>query len=392
MTASSDRYDVVVVGARCAGASTGMLLAQRGLRVLVVDSGRYGTDTLSTHALMRGAVFQLGRWGILDKIKVSGTPAVRSASFYYGDEAVHVPIKPGDGVDSLYAPRRILLDALMVDAARSAGAEVVYETRLIDLVHSPEGRVRGVVVLNAKGQREQIEAGIVIGADGIKSTMARLVGAEICHRGHHSASVIFAYWSGLEVEGYHWHFGAGAAGGAIPTTGGLTCVFAGVPERRFHQQFAGDVAAGYHRLLDECAPWLGAAVRQGQREGNFRGFPGRLGFMRRCAGKGWALVGDAGYFRDPIIAHGITDAFRDAELLSRAVGEGTEEALADYECNRDALSLGLFRISDEVASFDWTFEELKEKHLKLNKEMKRGMEALLHILDLGATGVLAPRQ
>jgi menaquinone-9 beta-reductase len=381
MIATSARYDAVVVGARCAGASTGMLLAQRGLRVLVADSGRYGTDTLSTHALMRGAVLQLGRWGILEKIEAAGTPAVRSASFYYGDEAIHVPVKPADGIEALYAPRRTLLDGLLVDAARAAGAEVLHETRLIELMRSPEGRVRGVVVLNSRGERQEIGAGVVIGADGLKSTVARLVEAEPRHFGRHSGTVIFAYWSGLGIEGYHWHFCLGTAAGAIPTDGGLTCVFAGVPERRFREEFGGDVAAGYHRLLDECAPGLGMALKQGRREGNFRGFAGRLGYIRQCAGKGWALVGDAGYFRDPIIAHGITDAFRDAVLLSRAVAEGTDTALAEYECGRDELSLNFFRTSDEIASFNWTFEELKEKHLALHKEMKREVEVLLQIGD-----------
>ena len=117
-----ERYDAVIVGARCAGAATAMLLARAGLRVLVVDREAYGRDTLSTHALMRGAVHQLHRWGLLDAVKASGAPAVRSSTFYYGDEAVRVPIKPRAGVDALYAPRRTVLDALLVDAAPASDA------------------------------------------------------------------------------------------------------------------------------------------------------------------------------------------------------------------------------------------------------------------------------
>jgi menaquinone-9 beta-reductase len=376
MTTNFTRYDAVVIGARCAGASTGMLLAREGLRVLVADSGRYGSDTLSTHALMRGAVIQLHRWGVLDRLVAAGTPAVRTASFYYGDETVHVPVKPADGVDALYAPRRTLLDAFLVDAARSAGAEVVHETRLVELIRSSEDRVRGAVLQNSTGRKHHIEAGIVIGADGLKSTVAALVGAEDRHRGRHAAATLFAYWSGLEIEGYHWHFRPGLAAGAISTNGGLTCVFVAVPDRRFREEIAADVPAGYHRLLNQCAPQLALAVAEGRREGNFRGFPGRLGFLRSSWGRGWALVGDAGYFRDPIIAHGITDALRDAELLSQAVVDGSEEALADYQTQRDALSLDLFKTSDEVASFAWSLEELKEKHLLMSKQMSREVEAL----------------
>jgi len=121
------RYDVVIVGARCAGAATAMLLARRGLKVLLVDRSRYGSDTLSTHALMRAGVLQLHRWGVLDKIKAAGTPLIRTVSFHYDDNVVEVPLKPQDGVDGVYAPRRTVIDAALVDAAREAGAETAFD-------------------------------------------------------------------------------------------------------------------------------------------------------------------------------------------------------------------------------------------------------------------------
>src|SRR6188472_160967 len=127
------RYDVVVVGARCAGAATAMLLARAGHRVLVVDRGRYGTDTLSTHALMRGAVVQLHRWNVLPAVIAAGTTPVRQATFFYGDESVSVPIAPREGIDALYAPRRHVLDRLLVDAARAAGADVAHGVRIKEL-------------------------------------------------------------------------------------------------------------------------------------------------------------------------------------------------------------------------------------------------------------------
>src|SRR5438445_616320 len=120
-------YDVVVVGARCAGAATAMLLARNGLDVALVDRApAAGTDTLSTHALMRAGVIQLQRWGLLDQVVAAGTPAIRRTVFHYGDAATTVALKPFGGVDALYAPRRTVLDPLLVDAARDAGADVVF--------------------------------------------------------------------------------------------------------------------------------------------------------------------------------------------------------------------------------------------------------------------------
>src|SRR5215831_12691096 len=118
------RYDAVIIGARCAGAATALLLARSGAKVLVVDRQAYGSDTMSTHALMRGAVLQLNRWGLIPEIAAAGTPAIRSTTFHYGGEAFRVALKPDHGVECLFAPRRTVLDRLLVDAAREAGAEV----------------------------------------------------------------------------------------------------------------------------------------------------------------------------------------------------------------------------------------------------------------------------
>jgi flavin-dependent dehydrogenase len=138
-------YDAVIVGARCAGAATAMLLARRGLSVLVLERARPGTDTLSTHALMRGGVVQLRRWGLLDRLVEAGTPPVRRTSFHYGDETVTVSVKPAAGVDALYAPRRTLLDRVLVDAAVEAGAEVRFGVDVTGVLRHPDGRVGGVV-------------------------------------------------------------------------------------------------------------------------------------------------------------------------------------------------------------------------------------------------------
>jgi flavin-dependent dehydrogenase len=226
-------YDVIIVGARAAGAATALLLARQGRRVLVVERGQYGTDTLSTHALMRGAVLQLHRWGLLDRVKSRNTPVARTTSFHYADEEIEIPIKVRDGVDGLYAPRRYVLDALLEDAAREAGAEFVHGARLTDLLRRDDGRVTGAVVEQHGAVPRRLTAELVIGADGYQSTVARLVGARAYEVGRHRGAVVYAYWSGLAVSGYHWYFRPGVSGGAIPTNDGQVCVFAAMSPRRF---------------------------------------------------------------------------------------------------------------------------------------------------------------
>jgi 2-polyprenyl-6-methoxyphenol hydroxylase-like FAD-dependent oxidoreductase len=353
-----------------------MLLARQGLRVLVVDRSRYGADTLSTHALMRGAVLQLHRWGLLEAIEAEGTPVVRTTSFHYADEVIRIAIKPRDGVEGLYAPRRNVLDRVLVDGAREAGAEVVYGVRLVNLARSADGRVDGVVIEDAAGRLRCIGAGIVIGADGLRSTVADLVRARPYRTGRHSTGVVFGYFSGLADDGYHWHYRPGVSVGIIPTNERLTCVFASMPSRRFRSEIRFDPPAGFERVLDECSPELARSVAEGQRSGNLRGFPGQVGLFRQSWGRGWALVGDAAYFKDPLTAHGITDALRDAELLARAVVECSETALAGYQSTRDTMAAGLFDVTDEIASFAWDLPAVKEMHLRLSEEMKREVVAL----------------
>jgi flavin-dependent dehydrogenase len=372
----SSRYDVVVAGARCAGAATALLLARRGLRVLVVDRGQYGSDTLSTHALMRGAVVQLSRWGLMGALEAAGTPIVRSTSFHYAEREVRLEIKPRDGVAGLLAPRRAVLDRLLVDAARAAGAEVVYGLRVSDLVRSSQGRVAGVVVEDGDDNLFRILADVVVGADGLRSTVARLAGAEAYTTARHAGGVVYGYFYGLPNDGYHWHFRPGASVGRIPTNDGLSCVFAATSAARFRDEVASHVAASFERVLAEVAPELAEAVLALPRSGNLRGFAGEPGFLRRPFGPGYALVGDAGYFKDPITAHGITDALRDAELVADAVSEGSQSAFARYHETRDALAHGIFEISDAIASFEWDLRGLEALHLALSDEMKREVRAL----------------
>ncbi len=232
MDAIAPRYDVLIAGARPAGAATALLLAGAGARVLVVERDAPGTDTLSTHALMRGAVMQLRAWGLADRLVAAGTPPVRRTSFVYGAEEVAIEIGPQHGVEALMAPRRTLLDPMLAAAAAEAGAEVRYGVAFEDVLRDGAGRVCGARLRTAAGVRD-VRAGLVIGADGRRSRVARATGARVVTAGRHACATRYAYVAGLEDRGYRWHFGHGAAAGAIPTNGGLHVVFASMPPARF---------------------------------------------------------------------------------------------------------------------------------------------------------------
>ena len=381
-----DRYDVVVAGARVAGAATAMLLARAGMNVLVVDPARRGSDTLSTHALMRAGVLQLHRWGLLDRIRSGGTPKIRTTTFNYDAERIEVEIKPRDGVDGLYAPRRKVIDEILVAAAEEAGAHVAHGVSLEHLSRDRAGRVTGASVAFRDRTVRHVETSLVIGADGRSSHVAGLVGAEVLHVAYHSTANIFGYWPGLGLEGYHWHFHPGFGTGAIPTNEGDTCVFAGFAPEVFHAERHRGLEALYHEALETASPELAERVRATGSQVKLRAFAGAPGVLRRAAGPGWALVGDAGYYRDPITAHGITDALRDAELLARAVVQGTDAALAGYGATRDRLSAGMIDVTDRLASLEWSLDEAKELHLRLSREMSAEAEYVAGLGPLEGTG------
>lgn len=365
------RYDAIIVGARVAGAAAALLLARAGLRVLVVERSAPGSDTLSTHALMRAGVMQLHRWDVLNRIVSAGTPPIRRTTFHYGAEAIPVEMKVRDGVDELFAPRRTVLDAALADAAREAGADVIHGATVTNLLYDHSGRVCGVTFVDAEGASRNVATGIVIGADGARSSVARAVGAETLREGSTATAVIYGYWQGIELDGTHWNFGLDVASGAIPTNDDLTCVFVAMRPSRYDAQRLTGFDRLFAEALKEIAPEFADVVACARRVGKFYPFAGRRGFIRQSWGRGWALVGDAACFKDPLTAHGITDALRDAELLANAVIAGTDSALAEYQLERDAFAVEFLDLSDKIASFDWDLEQVKALHYRLSKLMNR---------------------
>ena len=380
-------YDVVIVGARAAGAATALLLARAGLQVLLIDRARYGSDTMSTHALMRGGVLQLTRWGLLDAVIAAGTPPVRLTTFRYANDIVPVEILPSFGVDALYAPRRTVLDRLLVDAATQAGADTMFRSAVTGVCQDRHEMVHGVTGRTRDGNSFHCQARIVVGADGIRSSIAALVDTPMERVGESSnMAVTYGYWSGLETNGYEWSFRPRAASGFIPTNDGQTCVFASAPRERIGRGGLGPLT----QAVGDSSPELAARLADGIPPAQFRTFRSQPGYLRRSWGRGWALVGDAGYFKDPITAHGLTDALRDAELLARAIldvfaGADDREALAGYQATRDALSADMFDVTEAIAGHRWTDAQISDLLIRLSKAMSADVSALAGLPSLPAS-------
>jgi flavin-dependent dehydrogenase len=383
-------YDAIIVGGRCAGASTAMLLAQAGLRVLAIDRRPYGSDTLSTHALMRPAVLQLSRWGLLEPLLRAGTPLIKTTTFHYGDQELTIALDTGTDIPGLVAPRRTVLDRILVDAARAAGAEFLHDTAVADLFADRQGRVRGVTLRTAGGGMLRVSAGIVVGADGIGSLVATRCQAQVLRQGQVAAAHIYGYAPIDSGQGYHWYFREGIAGSLIPTNDGLACIVASVPTELFDQRFRAGHGRARMEVLEALSPTLAAQASRAphNRLQAFRGVPG---YLRRSHGPGWALVGDAGFFRDPITSHGISDAFRDADSLARAILTGSEPAFEAWQHDRDLIAGPILDATDALAAFDWTLDDIGERHRRFSAVMKSEVQAIAEqVMPISSAGPSRP--
>jgi len=350
---STHPYDVIVVGARVAGAATAMLLARAGLRVLVVDQARFPSDTLSSHQVQVPGIARLRRWGLLDSVASSGAPATKRVRFDPGHVSMEGRFLAYHQVDALYSPRRIVLDALLVDAARVAGAEVRDGFRVDELVWS-DGRVVGISG-RERGTRASVtdRARLIIGADGKRSFVAKAVGARAYLTKPATSVGCYTYWSGVPATVGNLYQRPGRAVAVFPTNDDLTMVYVGARPSEL-AAFRADPTGRYLQSLDQCAD-LGDRVRQGHRAERFRLAPDLPNTFRVPYGPGWALVGDAGVVMDPITAQGITNAFTDAERLFDAVADGLggakplDSVLARYHRQRDSAVKPMYDLTVRLA-------------------------------------------
>jgi flavin-dependent dehydrogenase len=352
-------YDAIVIGARCAGSPTAMLLARKGYRVLLVDRATFPSDSPKNHYIRQMGVAQLTRWGLLDRVAASGCPPVRKHTVDFGDfPLTGYPIFP-DGVDAEYGPRRIVLDKILVDAAVEAGAELREGFSVQEIVIE-DGRVVGIKGRSKGSESVTERASIVIGADGHHSIVARTMQAPTYNERPALTCGYFSYWSGIPCDALEVYFRPDPAFLlAFPTNYGQTCVAVQAPVREF-DAFRANIEESFFKKVG-LAPELAERVRNGRREERFYGTADLENFFRKPYGAepngGWALVGDAGYHKDPITALGVSDAFRDAELLAEAVDSGLsgrepmEVALAGYERKRNEAAMPEYENACMTASF-----------------------------------------
>ena len=314
----SETFDVVVVGARCAGSPLATLLARQGLRVSLVEQAKFPRDTLSSHIFEAPGINLLSRLGVLDKVRATGAEPIGRLDFRQDEFAARValPSRPGD-VGGIMSVRRFLLDPILADAAAEAGAEVMMETKVTGLVKN--GRVTGVRVRSGRSERE-LSARLVVGADGRNSTVAKLTGAR---KYHVVPSERFAYWGFFEEAGaesvpelvfHHWD---GRVVIGCRADSGLYQVVV-ILDSRGLPDFRADLERGYMEAVRACAP-VAEKVARARRAGKLLGIVRWESFFRESAGPGWALVGDAGHFKDPTPGQGMTDAFRQAAAMAPAI-------------------------------------------------------------------------
>jgi flavin-dependent dehydrogenase len=349
-------YDAIVVGARCAGSPTAMLLARKGYRVLLLDRDAFPSDHMSTHWIHQPGVAQLKRWGLRERLIATGCPPINSITVDVGPFAIRGSPPPAGDVAEAYCPRRTVLDKLLVDAAVESGAELREHFSVQALVWDGD-RVSGITGRSASGATVTEQARIVIGADGVHSLVARQVGTTAYNIKPTFSCAYYTYWSGVPLEGSEFYPRAYRGFGAIPTHHGLTCIIVGWPHDEFHT-YRADVEGNYLKTLEMAAPAFAERVRQGKREERFTGTAEMFNFFRKPYGQGWALVGDAGYHKDPITAQGISDAFRDAELVAEAVDAGftgkrpIAEAMAEYERRRNETALPVYEFTCQLATLE----------------------------------------
>ncbi|MGP3986036.1 NAD(P)/FAD-dependent oxidoreductase [Streptomyces sp. 3N207] len=378
MSSGDEQYDVVVVGARCAGAPLATLLAREGFEVCLVEKAELPSDTPSTHVFEADALSFLDSLGVLDELRATGAPMIARADARVGDVRWPAtwPVRPGDpgGVMSV---RRFRLDPVLVRAAQDAGAALLTRTAVTDLVRAEDGRVTGVRVSSATGGEETrsgtgtatrggageervLRARLVVGADGRASTVARLAGARSYHVTPNQFALFWGYFADAEIGDptFVFHRWADRVVLGLPTDDGLYQVQVGVDPARLREFRAGLPGSllEYARASEPVAKALAGARLVGEPHGTTHW----KGYFREPTGPGWVLVGDAGHFKDPTAGRGIGDAFlqaaRLAETVARQLGAGggdtaeLDEALRRWGAWRDAEFVEPYWFATDIGS------------------------------------------
>ena len=352
-------YDVIVIGARCAGSPTAMQLARRGHKVLALDRDTFPSDVVSTHCLTGDAVPRLTAWGLMDEVLATGLKPLHTMTLRAFGMVIENPMP--DGLFGLN-PRRYVLDNILANAARKAGAEIREAVSVQELIMEGD-TVVGVRARSGDTTFEE-RAKVVVGADGKGSVVAKTVKPEEYNVHPGTTAGYYSYWSGVPHTGNELMIMPGFAGFVFPTNDDMVCLGIEFTAADHFEEWRKDPESKMLEKYDEFG--IGERVRAGKREEKILGIRWPGDYYRKPYGPGWALVGDAGFLKDPILGQGINDAFRDADLLSDALDAGLtgrvpmEEALAGYQAERDATSFPMFTLNHEMSKLMATPEILMQ--------------------------------
>lgn len=349
-------YDAIIVGARCGGASLAMLLARKGLKVLMLDAAKFPSDKVtSTHFIWQSGVACLKRWGLIDKLEATNCPSHEGYVLDLGGLELRGAVTPhAEGVTTSYAPRRHVLDNLLIDEAKAAGVEFNDGCRVLELLKDGD-RVTGLRYRAGSDDAVEVQSKIVVGADGINSTIAELAGAETYNYRDKSQMIFFSYFKSDAFKDVEFYSRPGRMGFAWPTNDGD--VVAGFCCRgEDADRMASDVDGNYWSELETMSPEFAGRLKAAEQSAPVR-TGGTPSFMRTAGGAGWALIGDAGLNMDPVTASGISNAFIQADMLSEAIATGLadntlDDKISEYGLARDAYFGAYYEFTADLAKLD----------------------------------------
>ncbi len=387
---TESRHDVVIVGARCAGATLATLLARAGASVLLLDKDRLPSDQiLSTHTIHPPGIDVLDDVGVGDAVRAVAPPT-HIVRLRKNDAFVDIEFAGGRAE---YRPRRARLDGLLQDAAASAGVEVLDRTRVTSLVRDGD-RVVGVRAAGSAGQEHVFRAKLVVGADGRHSTVARLVEAEEYLAYDAPRAMFWGYWNAPSFwrTDKAYPFGMYVAN----TDGHIRVIF-----QTDHDQ----LLIGSLPPVEQAVAWrtdpdaalitdltsdatTGPLIAGSAPDGRVRGTLKERYFFRRAAGNGWMLVGDAGHHKEFVIGDGITEALLQARSLASAIAQGTKAALERWWRARDVEALPYFFLGQDEGALGPPLElqQVVFSHVAKTPTLRARMAATIeHQLPPNAT-------